>query len=386
MEVKESLASASAYARTTLLTPAGHTRGEYDLLGGVWRTYEPAWHTGQLIWGLLESRRVTGDDADLAAARRAGDWWASLQYTDPGPLRGFLRAEHGAEVGSLINFTTIADGAPGLFALSRATGDDHYADVATAAGAWGAEHLYVPEHGVIYDLINSTTGAVLDTDDPSPHFADDYELSLFDVTRPNNEGFLYYDMFKHTGDSAYLEVFRGLSDALVRYQDTVSGFWMDFHPNSVAKNKVHARSNTWYAESLLRAYEAFGDEKYLRSALRLARAVADWQTREGGVYYGQRYRGAPDRRSLSGSAAAFAGILWLELSRLGYPEFDERIHRTACWLIANQFPADHPDPNVRGGYLETWRKNDARERLWVRDIATAFGLRFLARYHGWLPS
>lgn len=378
--MRAALERASRYATDVLLAEAGHARGEYDLLSGTWRSYEPAWHTGQLAWGLLEAHRITGDDTLLRAARRAGDWWASLAYEAPGPLRGFLRAEHGAEVGALVNFTTIADGAPGIFALSRATGEPRYADVATAAARWGAAHLYVPEAGLIYDLVDAETGHVLDVDDPSPHFPADRALTLRDVARPNNEGYLYYDAYRHTGDTALLAVFRGLSDALVRYQDTATGFWMDFHPNSRAKDKVHARSNTWYAESLLRAYGAFGDERYRDAALRLARAIARWQTREGAIHYGQRYCGAPDRRSLSGSALAFAGLVWMELEEMGYEEFGPHVDRAACWLVANQLPADHPDPNLRGAFLETWRKSDDRERLWVRDIATAFGLRFAAAY------
>lgn len=381
-DIRQAVRAGTDYVVDVLIDSQGITRGEYDLFSGTWRSYEPAWHTGQLIYALLAAESLANHPQTLPTAQRAADWWANLAYTEPGPLQGFLRAEHGAEVGSLINFTTIADGTPGLFELSRRTGNPRYADVATSAGDWAMRKLWLPEQGVMYDLIDSETGHVLTERDPSPHFPADQQLELFDVTRPNNEGFLYLDMFRHTGDSTYLEVFRNLSDALVRYQDTATGIWLDFHPNNRARNKVHPRSNTWYAESLLRAYEQFGDERYRDAALRLARAMAGRLSEGGVVYYDQRVTGAPDRRSLSGSATAFAALLWVELLGQGYTEFEEPIQRAGQWLLANQFPANHPDPNVRGAFLETWRRADGpREHLYVRDIATSFSLRFFAAYH-----
>jgi hypothetical protein len=109
--------------------------------------------------------------------------------------------------------------------------------------------------------------------------------------------------------------------------------------------------------------------------------VQRWPTRDGTIYYTNYTDGRRDAASICGSAVAFAGIIWLKFKQLGYPEFDRDIDRAARWVLQNQFPSDHPDPNLRGAFLETWVKNEAgRTRIYVRDIATAFGLRFLAAY------
>jgi hypothetical protein len=48
-------------------------------------------------------------------------------------------------------------------------------------------------------------------------------------------------------------------------------------------------------------------------------------------------------------------------------------------VIRAIFAADDPDPNPAGAILETQARTvDGRVRLVVRDIAGAFGLRFLA--------
>ena len=240
------------------------------------------------------------------------------------------------------------------------------------------QHLYIPEHGLLYDLVDIHTGEIWT--DKSPHFAQDAELSVHDVARPNNEGFLFADMYRFTQDPDHLAFFVALCNSLVEKQSE-NGFWMDYHPNNRKKQKIHPRFNLWNAESLLVGYELTGDQRYLEAALRTARAVQQWQQRDGRIYYRNRPDGSFDKNSICGSAAAFAGILWLELQQLGYAEFDRNIERSLNFVLRNQFPADHPDPNLRGAFLETWSKTHRGEaRIFVRDIATSFGLRFLAKY------
>jgi hypothetical protein len=372
------LKSGSKYAAEVLLSPTGPSRCDYDWATGQWRDYEPAWHTGQVIWGMLEAARVTGDTAVLPAARRAGNWWKTLEIKHHRTLSGYFNAIHGAEVGELINFTTLADGTPGLFELSRRTGDRSYADVATRAGDWAMQHLYIPEAGLMYDLTDPFTGEILRN--RSPHFPKDIVLKINDVARPNTEGFIYADMYRHAGDRRYLDFFLRQCDTLVARQST-NGFWMDFHPNKVAQGRIHPRFNLWFAESLLVAFELSGDVRYRDAALKTARAVQKWPTKDGTIYYSNYIDGRRDAGSICGSAVAFSGIIWLKFKKLGYSEFDRDIDRAARWVLANQFPADHPDPNLRGAFLETWTKvEDGRTHVYIRDIATAFGLRFLAAY------
>jgi hypothetical protein len=372
------LRTGSQFAANTLISGQGASRCDYDLATGQWRDYEPAWHTGQVIWGILEAANATGDTSGMPAIRSAVNWWSTLEIKQHPTLKGYFNAIHGAEVGELINFTTLADGTPGLFAYSRLTGDRSAADIATRAGDWGMRHLYIPESGLMYDLVDPNTGTILK--DSSPHFPKDKKLKINDVARPNTEGFLYADMYRHTGDRRYLEFFLRQCDTLVALQSD-NGFWMDFHPNKAALGRIHPRFNLWFAESLLIAYELSPQPRYLNAALKTARAVQKWPTKDGTIYYTNYTDGRRDAGSVCGSAVAFSGYVWLRLKQLGYAEFDRDIDRAARWVIANQWPVNHPDPNLRGAFFETWMKvEDGRTRLYVRDIATAFGLRFLAAY------
>ncbi|MEM1321154.1 MAG: beta-L-arabinofuranosidase domain-containing protein [Bacteroidota bacterium] len=377
--IHQAIQGASHYAATVLISESGASRCDYEMLDGEWLVYEPAWHTGQVIWGLLAAFELTGDSSLLQTAIKAGDWWADLRMEEPAQLRGFLAALHDGDVENhLINFTTIADGTPGLFELSRVTGNSKYADIATSAGHWAMQHLFIPEHGLLYDIIDSKTGEIWK--DKSPHFPEGYPLTIHDVARPNNEGFLFADMYRHTQEERYLTFFKTLCQSLVDKQSD-NGFWMDYHPNNIEKQKIHPRFNIWNAESLLVGYELTGEKSYLEAALRTARAVQLWQQKDGRMYYTNRPDGTFDKSSICGSAAAFAGIIWLHLKAQGYDEFDESIERALAFVLNNQFPTDHPDPNLRGAFLETWSKTkDGEAWLRVRDVATAFGLRFLVQY------
>ncbi len=373
-----SIRAGSRFAAEVLLSPQGPSRCDYDWVSGQWHDYEPAWHTGQAIWGIVAAAEALGDTMHIKAARRAGNWWKTLTITEPASLRGYFNAIHGAEVGNLINFTTLADGTPGLFELGRLTNDRSYGEIATRAGEWAMQHLFIPEKGIMYDLVDPVAGEILK--DRSPHFPPGQKLEIEDVARPNTEGFLYADMYRHTGDKRYLDFFLLQCDTLVARQ-SLNGFWMDFHPNKPKDGRIHPRFNLWFAESLLVAYELTQDRRYLDAALRTARAVQKWPTATGAIYYTNRTDGSRDASSICGSAVAFSGYIWLKMSQLGYKEFDNDIHRAARWLVRTQFPEQHPDPNLRGAFLETWAKPASNANtIFVRDIATAFGLRFLSKY------
>ncbi len=382
-EIRGALRDGGRYAAIMLLDDQGRARGDYDSVRGEWLEYEPAWHTGQLIWGLLDAHRVTGDAALLAAARRGGEWWTALELREPHALAGMLNAAHGGPLGKLINFTTLSDGTPGLYALSRATGNARYADVATRAGDWSLRHLYLEREALLYNIVDPTTGNVWK--DRSPHHPDAKPATLTQVARPNIEGFLFLDMYRHTGKPEYRKAFLNLADGLLRRQSP-SGFWMDFEPNDPKSGKIHPRFNLWYAEALIEAYEETRDRRYLDAAARTARAMATLQRTDGAIFYDNALDKDGEirtrERSLTGSATAFAGIVWLRLRDHGIDEFDAQIERSLRWLLNNRYPANHPDPNLRGGFLETWVKaSDDGTRIQVRDIATAFALRFLAAYH-----
>ena len=369
-------------AATQILDAQGRAQGDYDILRNQWYEYEAPWHTGQTINGLLAAYEITKDKSILTAARKAGDWWVSLEYKDHPQLKGMLRAIHGDHVGNIIVTATITDGTPGLFRLSRITGDRKYADCATRSGDWIIKHMYIEREALIYDGVNPATGAVMKDKSPFTSRNGGPQITLFDVARPNNEGYLFKDMFLHTKEEQYKKVFLNLCDGLVKRQHE-NGFWMDFDPNEPKTGRIHPRFNLWNAESLLEGYELTRNPAYLEAALKTARATQKLQKKNGVMYSTNFVDGRSREDSIVGSGVSFAGILWLRLYKLGYQEFKESIEVSLDWTLKNQFAPNHPDKNLAGAFFES-KVNvqpDRSVRLIVRDLSTAFALRFLADYY-----
>jgi rhamnogalacturonyl hydrolase YesR len=382
-QIVSSIGAAADYATTALLDSGGKSRCDYHMVEGKWYDYEPPWHTGQVIYGLVEAYRITGERRYLDAARRAGDWWVSLRITDHPALNGMLRAVHGDDVEYIV-FATVSDGTAGLFLLSEVTGDPKYAGVAVRAGEWMKRNMKVPGLPMYYDCVDQTSGAVLTEKSPFWDERDTAPRTLYDVARPNNEGSLFKDMYETTKKEEYRKEFLDLCNGLVEYQDTL-GLWMQFMPNDRRTGFVHPRFNLWYAESLLEGYQLTRDRRYLDAALHTARTYTRFQQKDGTIFYKNFVNGDATTESICGSAVAFAGIVWLRLLRAGAgDEFRRNVDRSLAWLLNNQYPAGHPDANLAGGILET-RVRFRRGEVWMvnRDIATAFGLRFLADYLRW---
>jgi hypothetical protein len=392
-QIATALQEVATYSRNILLMEDGKGRADYYISDGAWVDYEVHWHTGQLIWGLVEAGKVLGDDTLIADARRAGDWWVSTEYPDGHAFAGLVAAAHGDKLGDLINWTTIADGTPGLFALSRATGDPVYADTATRSGRWLWDNTRVPEgtpngEQLFYNIFNPDTGEVYrDWDvhtqglprDPVRAAAENIPVTR--VARPNIEGFLFEDMCRHTGEDLWCARFLDKADALLKRQGP-QGLWLEFEPNSADGAQVHPRFNVWNAEALLQAYEISGDRKYLEGAAKTARWAQSTMRRDGTIYYRTSAEGVSNRAEVTGSAVAFNGILMLRLKDYGYDEFDDTVDTLATWIVNNRFATDHPDPNLAGAVLNMrQRLRKGRVNIIQRDVGSTFAMRFLALYH-----
>ena len=367
------------YAADILLDETGKSRCDYNLLQGKWYEYEAPWHTGQLILGLLRAHDVTQNGKYLDAAVRAGDWWVGLEIKDHPVLKGMVYASHGDYIEDQIVFATTSDGTAGLFYLHKKTGEEKYARIPTQAGQWMLDHMYVPEHGVFYDVVDPKTGEVLKEN--SPFWEGKEKQSLFDVSRPNNEGSLFKDMYEYSGEEKYKNVFIELCESLVEKQGP-EGLWMDFMPNDKESGSFHPRFNLWYAESLLEGYELTDDKRYLEAALKTARYYTTHQQSDGTFYYKNYINKSPNRNSVSGSTVAFAGMVWLRLLQYGAgDEFKGNIEKSVEWTLKNRFSRNHPDKNLGGGFFEI--RTRRKDGLWItlRDIATSFSLRFLADYY-----
>ncbi|WP_344820982.1 hypothetical protein [Aquimarina gracilis] len=380
-KIEVSLNQAIQHTSEAMLDENGMAKGDYHIITGEWKAYEAAWHTGQAIYGLLEAYQVTGNQKAHDEAIRAGKWWVGLQFPKGHNLEGYLNAKHGNKLGDLINTTTIADGTPGLFNLSDITKDKTYADVATNAGAWILDHLYIPEERLSYNIVDGKTGEIWK--DRSPHEQhQNLPFNIKHVARPNAEGYLWKDMYVHTGEERYKDAFLEICDKLIDDQSK-NGWWMDFEPNDPTTGKVHGRFNTWNAEALIEAYTLTKEQKYLDAALKTAKALAKVQDKTGVIWYSSYLNGNHDKRSPCGSAASFAGILWLQLYEFGITDFEENIKRALNFTLKNQFSKDHKDPNLAGAYYEIRQKakKDGTFQLYYRDIATSFGMRFLSKVY-----
>ncbi len=377
-KIVKSLNQAIQHTSEAMIDEQGMARGNYHMITGEWKEYEAAWHTGQAIYGLLEAYKVTSNQKALDEAIRAGNWWVGLQFPKGHILEGYLNAKHGNKLGELINTTTIADGTPGLFNLTDMTNDKTYADVATSAGAWILDHLYIPEERLSYNIVDGKTGEVWK--DRSPHAQHQrLPFTIKYVARPNAEGYLWKDMYTHTGEERYKKAFLEICNKLVDDQSE-NGWWMDFEPNDPETGKIHGRFNTWNAEALIEAYILTKEQKYLDAAIKTAHALAKVQDKTGVIWYSSYLDGNHDKRSPCGSAASFAGILWLQLYELGITDFEENIKRALDFTLKNQFSENHKDPNLAGAYYEIRQraKKDGTFQLYYRDIATSFGMRFLS--------
>jgi len=380
-ELEKALNECTTYAATILLDEEGKSRCDYNTIEGKWYPYEEPWHTGQVILGLLEAYKVTGNQEALAAARKAGDWWISLEIKDNPRFKGMVAATHGDEIGNdQIVFATTSDGTPGIFELSRVTGDMKYANLATSSSKWLLENMYYPEEGVCYDLADLKTGEILTQN--SPFYKNKEEQKLEDVSRPNTEGSPFKDAYEFSKDERFRDAHILLSNSLIEKQDE-NGIWMRYMPNHIEVSSFHPRFNLWYAESLLEAYELTKDRKYLEAAAKTARTYAKAQKADGTIYYVNYTDGKPsDKGSICGSAVAFAGILWIRLAEYGYDEFVPYYEKSINWIVKNRYAIDHPDPNLRGAVVNT-RYRTKKGKVWHthRDVGTSFGLRFIAAYY-----
>ncbi len=378
--VLKAIEETSDFAAFTLLDKSGKSRCDYNITEGKWYEYEPPWHTGQVINALVGSYKITKNKSYLDEAVRAGNWWISLQIKEHPKLRGMLNAIHGDGNDNII-FATVSDGTPGLFNLYKTTGDKRYAEVATSAGKWMLENMYVPEHGVFYDAVDPKTGEVLKEN--SPFWPNKKEQTLYDVSRPNNEGSLFKDMYEFTKNEEYKKVFVDLCESLVNKQDEY-GLWMDFTPNNKEAGSFHPRFNLWYAESLIEGFDLTGDRRYLEAAAKTLRTYLKAMRKDGTFFYVNYIDGKYNENSVTGSATAFCGILAIRLVKNGYDEFKVSIEKSFNWILVNRFSADHPDPNLRGSVIDT-RTRNRQGKIWLtqRDVGTSFGLRFLCDYYNY---
>ncbi len=380
-ELLTAIKQTADYAANILLDKNGKSRCDYSLTEGTWYDYEPPWHTGQIIYGLVESYKITKDEHYLARAKQAGDWWCGLQILDHPKLKGMVKAIHGDGINNIV-FATVSDGTAGLFHLFDVTGVRKYAEVPTSAGEWMLNNMYVPEKRLFYDMVDPVSGDVMK--EQSAFWPDKKEQTLYDVARPNNEGSLFRDMYVYTKQEKYKKIFIDLCESLVEKQDQY-GLWLDFTPNVKQVGGFHPRFNLWYAESLIDGFELTGNKKYLDAAIKTLRTYQKAMREDGTFFYINYVDGKYNENSVTGSATAFCGILWIRLKRLGAgDEFSKSLNLATNWILRNRFSIAHPDSNLRGAVIDTrLRRKNGTLGLAQRDVGSSLGLRFLTDYYNY---
>jgi len=378
--IKTAIKAGANYCIEVLLDENGRSRCDYNINRGTWELYEPCWHTGQIVYALVEAYELLGDVKYLRGAEKGARYIASLRIDDPPALKGMLKAVHMAGI-PYINMTTITDGSTGLIRLYEVTGGKKWLNALIDAGDWMIKNLWIPEERLFYDMVDPKTGKAVR--DSSVWFKRG-ATKVTEIARPNVEGALYYRLYRHTKNEKYRDVFLRSIDRLVKDQSE-DGLWMDYHPNNKATGSIHARFNLWNAEALCDAYDLTGDKHCIEAAARTAKTYMKFQEPDGTIWYRNYIDERKDRTSPCGSAVAFAGILWLRLCQAGVGDkFKENIKLAVDWTLKNQFPADHPDPNLRGSFFEFWVKQKlGRFDIYQRDIATSFSMRFLSNYARW---
>jgi hypothetical protein len=399
--------AAGARAASASLRPAPEVEGgglvakcDYHLLRGQWYDYERLWHTAQTALALVSASSLLDDDDDgqgsqlLQDATAAGRWWKAQQIKAPPTLAGLMNSTDvlPRSLGCITDACNgtedlgdVSDGAYGVFALSAATGDSSFADAAVASARWQLQHMAVAgQPGLYWNIVNKSAVP------PAPLTA------IAQPYRTQIEGSLFLQAYRHAGDARLRAGFVAQADATIAHQDQ-RGLWMEWTPNDNATGYLHLRYNLWYAHSLMDAFNLTKNESYLDGALRTASFYSSKvQRSDGTMYYKTNINGSAVENDLCGSAVGF--FLQLTLRLLQTPavlaqqpaEVLDALRlsttRSVSWLLANQYPTDHPDPNLAGAFLELDFRHKAfylgpHSRAVVhRDLGTSFAIPALVAF------
>ena len=213
-QIETAIRIGADYCIEVLLDEDGRSRCDYNVNRGIWELYEPCWHTGQIVYALVEAYEILGDLKYLRGAEKGASYISSLRIDAPSSLKGMLRAVHMGGV-PYINMTTITDGSTGLIRLYEVTHEKRWLNILIDAGDWMIKNLWIPEERLFYDMVDLKTGKPIV--DSSVWFKRK-NPKITEVARPNVEGALYYHLWRHTKNQRYKEVFLESIDRLMEDQ------------------------------------------------------------------------------------------------------------------------------------------------------------------------
>jgi len=84
--------------------------------------------------------------------------------------------------------------------------------------------MYIPEERMFYDCVDPASGEVMKK--RSPFWPDKAQQTLNDVSRPNNEGSLFKDMYQYTKDERFRKVFIDLCEVSLTVKTGMVSGWI----------------------------------------------------------------------------------------------------------------------------------------------------------------
>lgn len=198
--------------------------------------------------GLLAAYKVTGEAVFLDSATRLGNWIVDSAMTDAGQLFIGYRSDIGAWVD---NYLFVDGGFTASFfaELYRVTNDEKWFSAMILFTDWYIKVLYDPHSKRFWRIWYSDRPTAKELFSRGQAWALDGIISAYELTQSDN----------------YSAVIRGVADTLVKYQHE-DGFW------SYILNKPSSgdcsKATPILAYHLLRAYQIFRDETWLRCARR----------------------------------------------------------------------------------------------------------------------
>lgn len=89
-QISDAIVSGATYVSNVVLDEKGGSRCDYHLMSGEWVAYEPAWHSGQAIYALVEAYKATNHSWMKKTAIRSAVWWLGLRMTKPSNMTGMI--------------------------------------------------------------------------------------------------------------------------------------------------------------------------------------------------------------------------------------------------------------------------------------------------------
>jgi len=345
----------------------GALRGEYRASTRQWDFFCPVWHTGQAVKALVWAAEALNRPDFLDAARLGAEFIGSARIADrSSPHYGLILGFE--DFGDRSSTSAVLEAVDGLWLLTDATGNNHYAEWANAAAAWEARYSYLGD-GLFRDQFNVKT---LSHDSPAagaPH-----------PGRPLNDDAVFLKAALRGGNPTLRAIFYEVADRLLRDEDP-PGNWINYGPCNAATGMIHPRQAYWWGRPMIDAYRDSHDRRYLDCARRAGEWYQNAMRLDGGLFRGTRRDFKTDSFSHATSGVACAVLLWAEIWKETREESWLESIRTGLNFCQSMQLRYVRDPNLNGALIEGVEAPDGTDAspYNIRDLASIFFVQAVSR-------